>query len=140
MSTKRKPPAKPSAKRKRGRPSKFTPELTAEILQRISHGESLHAICRDPAMPAEITVRDWLTRDEDFSTKYARAREEQAERYAAEIVEIADTCDDPNKARLQIDARKWYASKVAPKKFGEKLDVEHSGGVSVKVTIGGGSA
>ena len=139
MSAKPKPAAK-KATRKRGRPSKFTEELAREILRRIEDGEALHVICRDAHMPLTSVAWSWLNQNEGISERYARAREKQAERYAAEIVEIADTCDDPAKARLQIDARKWYASKVAPKKFGERLDVEHAGSVAVQVTIGGDSA
>lgn len=90
-------------------------------------------ICRDDHIPSEDTIYRWIDTIPVFSENYACARERQAERYAAEIVEIADTCSDPNKARLQMDARKWYASKVAPKKFGDKLDVktEHSGSIGL---------
>lgn len=68
-------------------------------------------------------MREWLGKHAEFAAQYARAREEQADHYADELLEIADTTKDPNKARLQIDARKWKASKLAPKKYGEKLDI-----------------
>ena len=55
--------------------------------------------------------------------QYARARDQQAATYADDIVNIADTEQDPNKARVRIDARKWHASKLAPKKYGEKLEL-----------------
>jgi P27 family predicted phage terminase small subunit len=76
------------------------------------------------------TVRKWLAGGhEEFLAQYVRAREEQADYYADEMVEIADTTDDPQKARLQIDARKWKASKLAPKKYGEKIQhAGHDGG------------
>lgn len=88
-------------------------------------------------MPARRTVLMWMSTDANFCTSIARAREEQAEHLAEEIVTIADTCNDPHKARLQIDARKWYASKLAPKKYGEKLDLNtiHSG--EIRIVIGG---
>jgi hypothetical protein len=69
-------------------------------------------------MPGFATVKRWLSENADFQAQYARAREEQADFYADEIIQIADTCTDTNKARLQIDARKWKASKLAPKKYG----------------------
>jgi len=106
-----------------GRPSKFTDTLAAEICRRLAEGESLRAICNDDKMPGLTTVRKWLAAEsnEEFRLQYARAREEQADFYADEMIEIADTTDDPNKARLQIDARKWKASKLAPKKYGDKI-------------------
>lgn len=88
-------------------------------------------------MPSRKTVYEWLHKYESFRDAYARAREAQAEYYAAEIVDIADKCTDPNKARLQIDARKWYASKVAPKKFGDKLDLTANLGGEIKIIVGG---
>jgi hypothetical protein len=74
-------------------------------------------------MPDTETVRKWLREFPDFLANYARAREEQADFYADEMVTIADESKDSNKARLQIDARKWKASKMAPKKYGDKLDI-----------------
>jgi len=62
----------------------------------------------------------------------------------AEVLEIADTTDDPQKARLQVDARKWIASKLLPKVYGDKVSHEHGGpdgGAiphSVKVEFGRG--
>lgn len=134
------PAAKKSARkagRKIGRPTMFTPSVKESICRRLATGESLAAIARTPGMPTVEAVRLCLLRDESFFADYTRARAAQAEHYAAEIIEIADTCKDYNKARLQIDARKWYASKTAPKKFGDKLDVttEHTGNVTI--TIGG---
>lgn len=130
-------PAKTTAKQGRGRSSKFTAALASAICGRLSEGESLVRICEDGAMPARRTVLKWMTTDPNFSTSIARAREEQAEHLAEEIVTIADTCTDPHKARLQIDARKWYASKFAPKKYGEKLDLNATHTGEIKVVIGG---
>ena len=135
MSAKRKRPAKKSAKR-----VTVTAAVFERICNRIAEGESLLQITKDAKMPAYSTVRKAIVENDFFAEKYARARTAQAEHYAAEIIHIADTTDDPNKARLQIDARKWYASKLAPKNFGDRLDVEHAGSVSVQVTIGGDSA
>ena len=85
-------------------------------------------------MPSTSTVCKWLNENQDFSEQYARARGRQADHYFEEIVEIADSVEADSaavaKARLQVDARKWAASKLAPKKYGEKteLDVKSSDG------------
>ena len=65
---------------------------------------------------------------------HARAREQQADLYADEIIKIADDCtpthEEIAKARVRIDARKWKAARLAPKKYGEKseLDMKSSDG------------
>lgn len=93
----------------------------------IAEGKSLRSICEADDMPAAETIRVWLIDDSEFSVQYARAREEQADFYADEIIDIADKAKDANLARLQIDARKWKASKMQPKKYGDKLDLNHTG-------------
>jgi hypothetical protein len=109
----------------------YTPEQVAVAKKRvcleITEGKSLRTICLDPAMPSAETIRVWLIDDGEFAAQYARAREEQADFYADEIIDIADGAKDANLARLQIDARKWKASKLVPKKYGDKLDLTHSG-------------
>lgn len=129
-----------------GRPSDYTSELADLILDRIAEGESLRAICRDDEMPNRATVFRWLASDAAFSDQYARAREAQAEALFEDMLEIADdssrdtklvgrdgeereVCDTEfvQRAKLRVDTRKWMAGKLAPKKYGEKVALEHSG-------------
>ena len=134
-----------------GRPAIYTPELAKAVCDRLEHGETLVAIVRDPLMPSRMTVYRWLQSDEKFREEYARARDAQADHFAEEIVDIADaepslifknvdgvdvaSVDSTavNLLRLRIDARKWYASKVAPKKYGDKIETTHRGDVSVSL-------
>lgn len=132
--------------RKPGRPSGYSDAIAAEIIRRLSEGEALIAICRDEHMPAESTVRGWVTDDhEGFAARYARARDLGLERMAEETVEIADdsgldvvmTDDGPKpngevvqRAKLRVDTRKWLLSKLAPKRYGERLQVEATVSVS----------
>lgn len=99
-----------------------------EICERIANGESLRSICQDDWMPTTTTVYRWLQDYPDFRDQYADARARQADHYADQIVTIADTADDANKARLQIDARKWVAAKLLPKKYGERTTQTIEGG------------
>lgn len=110
----------------------YSEDTATEILERLADGESLAAICRDENMPGEKTVRAWALEDrEGFSTRYARARELQAERWADEIVSIGDDVpsdrDAVQRARLRVDTRKWLLSKLLPKKYGDRTEVQHSG-------------
>lgn len=118
-----KPREKDSVKRKTGRPSSYTEAIGVAFCARISAGESLNGICSGPGMPNSKTVLNWLSAYPSFAAEYARARERQADLFASQIIEIADTEEDANRARVMIDARKWYASKLKPKVYGDKLDV-----------------
>lgn len=104
-----------------GRPSAFTPEIANEICERLSDGESLRKICEDDEMPARSTVRTWLVQNAEFQAQYAHAREQQADVYAERIVDEAETATDASLGRLKMDALKWAASKLAPKRYGDKL-------------------
>lgn len=126
----------------------YTPQIANEICRRIALGESLRSICADATMPSQEAVYTWLRNNADFRGQYSRAREDQAETYLDEIIKISDdtshdttTTDNgeqPNsewiaRSRLRVDARKWAMSKLAPKKYGDKIDVT-SGGESLALT------
>lgn len=127
-----------AAKKPTGRPSSFTQATADAICERLMEGESLRTVCLSDNMPKATTVFRWLADDRyaAFREQYARAREAQAERMAEEILQIADdgandtyktedgeavNHDVVARSRLRVDARKWLASKLAPKKYGEKL-------------------
>ena len=98
----------------------------AHICEQLSLGKSLRAICDAADMPNRGTVLEWMKDDEELAKQHAFARQLQADFYADAIIEIADNATDPNRARLQIDTRKWLASKLLPKRYGDKI--AHVGG------------
>lgn len=104
-----------------GRPSSYTEDKAALICGRIAAGESLVSICRDEDMPDVVTVYRWIAANESFRNMYARARDDQADTLADQILDIADTEEDPAKGRLRVDARKWVAAKLKPRKYGERI-------------------
>ncbi|MDA8115007.1 MAG: hypothetical protein M0Z43_09825 [Acidithiobacillus sp.] len=122
-------------KNKGGRPTTYTKERGEIILALIMEGKSLVEITKLEDMPPYRTVCEWLARNQEFSQNYARARDIQADYYFDEIKTIADTpCVEPHDVGWQknrIDARKWMASKLLPKKYGDKIETEHSGSVQV---------
>lgn len=132
---------KPEAKRPRGRPTRYTHALAEEILRRLSSGETLRGICRDPHMPPASTVRWWVVDDRHgFAARYARARMLQADELADETIEIADNLDeDAQSRRVRVDTRKWLIGKIHPAQYGERAQVEHSGpgggAIPTEVTI-----
>ena len=138
-----------------GRPSEFTQAVADTICERLAGGESVVDIARDKAMPCQTTIYKWLNVHPSFAEKYARARIVQADVLFDEIIAIADTPEVGIKTvtkatgiettegdmiehrRLRVDARKWVASKLAPKKYGEKQEVEvHGpGGGAIPITV-----
>ena len=99
----------------------FTQEIGDAICDLIADGQSLRSICRRDDMPTTSTVCRWLTLLPTFAEQYTRARELQADALADEITDIADDkTGDPQRDRLRVDARKWVASKLKPKKYGER--------------------
>lgn len=120
-------------------PYQWTEQTESEIFNRLIDGESIVDICgigRDDWLPSKVTFYARLVKDEEFANRYARAREAQAHNEVDEIRSIADeaTPEDVAVARLRVDARKWRASKLAPKKYGDKLDVNHGGSFTVNIT------
>lgn len=114
---------------------KFTQAIADEICGLLESGLSLRAACEREGMPTEGAVRLWARDDhKGFATQYARAREIGYSRLADEILEIADEeKDDVNRSRLRVDSRKWMLSKVLPKIYGDKLDVNTTGTLTINV-------
>lgn len=112
-----------SNRRPVGRPSIYSAALADEVCDKIAQGMSVNQICALAGMPSTQTVYNWLFKEKDFIDKYAHARESQSEFYAQEMMDLADSCgltpEQINKTKLQIDTRKWIASKLKPKKYGD---------------------
>jgi hypothetical protein len=133
-----------------GQPSKYDPAIADQVCQWIAEGGSLIKYCEQPNTPPKSTILGWVLDHKEFSTKYARAREIQAELQVEEIQAIAD--DDSNdmiatqygesgnavavsRAKLRIDTRMWYAKKLLPKKYGDKLEIENNVNTTKKMVM-----
>lgn len=125
-----------------GRPSGFSQQLADDICARLAVGDSLREICRDEGMPEARSVFRWLAANESFCQQYARAKQAGVEAMAEEIIDIADNGSNDwmerndkdnagwiyngeaaRRSQIRIDARKWLLSKLAAKKYGDKLSV-----------------
>ncbi len=111
----------------KGRPKEYTRETFDEICARVAKGESLRSILRDDKMPEHVTFYRWLRKDESLCSQYEISKMDRADTYADEITDIADTEEDPARARVRIDARKWISSKLHPRNYGDKMALEHTG-------------
>jgi len=130
----------------------YSQELATQICEALINGKSLRSICEPENMPAASTVCLWLTKYPDFAEQYAHAREAQADTLADEITDIADdgtndwmkrsesrgggyelNGENVQRSRLRVDARKWIASKLKPKKYGDKIEQTHKGDATAPV-------
>jgi hypothetical protein len=147
---------KKSKPRKAGQPSRYTDAVAAKICSRLAEGESLRKICKDTSMPAISTVMGWLSdgKHGEFLEQYACARELQADTLFDEALDIADdgtndwmerldkdgeaagwqqNGEHVQRSRLRVDTRKWAAGKLAPKKYGDRLQHTGEGGGPIRV-------
>ncbi len=113
-----------------------------QALERVAAGESLRSVSRDEQMPPLTTLNLWLNSGEHVE-QYTRAREERADAIFEEMFDIADdsssdmvanedgierlNSEHVQRSKLRIDTRKWALSKMQPKKYGDKLDLNHGG-------------
>lgn len=153
-----------------GRPSIRTETIIETIIERVTNGEPLAQVLRDPGMPKPSTFYDWLNADQALSGQFARAREFGADAIAVDALRIADTQaegvidklemvtiadpDDPDAPpttelqvverrredmlghrRLQVETRLKLLAKWDPKRYGDKLEVDNKGELTLNVAL-----
>jgi hypothetical protein len=114
-----------------GRQSEYTEARAHAICEHLANGESLRSICRKKGFPARETVTRWLEENPTFEAKYVRAREIGLDERADALKEEIAAEKDVQRARLLLEHGRWYLSKLAPKRYGDKTDVALSGLVTV---------
>jgi len=136
----------------------YSQALVDEICARLSVGEPLAVICRDPHMPSDRAVRYWVERMPAVASAIACAREAGHDSIAADCLSIADdarndwmerqAADGDEKAaqfnaehvqrsKLRIETRLKLLAKWDPKRWGERQHVEHSGKMSLESLVTG---
>jgi len=145
--------------KKNGRPSSYTKALGNQLCTWLEEGKTLRAYCDQDGKPSRSTVMRWLEANEEFRNRYAQARERQADQIFDECLQIADdstrdTYEDGNgntrtdwevvgRSKLRIDTRKWFLTKLWPKKYGDvgaeepkpqSVPVLHRGPVPLRLT------
>lgn len=102
----------------------------------------LHHLCKKHGI-SHVTFYEWI-KDVEMLNKYTRAREQQADFLADEIIQIADDSSNDtktiikgdeaieventewtNRSKLRVEARKWIAAKLKPKKYGDKVEIDN---------------
>ncbi len=133
----------------------YTPELAEKICAEIMTGRSLRSICADTGMPNKSTVMRWLAKNDEFVALYTAAKAIQAEGFADELIELADTPQQGTKEvrkgklreittgdmiehrKLQVSTRQWVIERLLSKKYGTKIQQEITGRDGGPVVIAG---
>lgn len=110
----------------------FTEEVAEEVCAWVASGKSVTSYCAQKGKIAKSAIFKNLVTHDWFMEMYERACRARAFAQVEEMVDIADTEPDPQRARVRIWARQWHASKMNDK-FKDKQTVEHEGGLTVEI-------
>lgn len=136
----------PKIKNTPGRPTMYTDDLANEICHKISTTPfGLKRLCSDnPHWPERETIFAWKRQNDTFSHMYMKAKMDQVEALTDECLDISDDISNDNivkvnektgeeyvvcnseyvnRSRLRVDTRKWLASKLAPRIYGDKQEL-----------------
>lgn len=106
-------------------------EIADQILERVAEGRSIVKTLAEPGMPTYTAWMRWLQNDPDLVERYARAKDDSADAHADKITNVAEKVEsgelDPQAGRVVIDAMKWTAAKLKPKRYGDFQRTEISG-------------
>jgi hypothetical protein len=124
----------------------YNSEAADRVCELLIEGLSLRKICEMEGMPSRRAIFYWLEKNEEFRQRYELARGLQAEAMSHELLEIADDSSKDfiitedgrevvnheaiNRSRLRVDTRKFLMSKLLPRKYGDKIQVD--GGVDIE--------
>ena len=136
--------------KKVGRPVEEVPQdKVNEIIDWISHGQTLREYCRIEGNPSFKTVYNWIEKDKEFATRFAQARDVGGDVIAEEALAIIDTFPieavSDSGSRLDAGHVAWLKNRAEmrlkllakwnPKKYGDKVGVEHSGAIALDNAI-----
>jgi len=119
-----------------GRPMKWPPEhpVWLEIVGQVSSGKALSTVLRQDNMPTWVGFHAMVAQDAKLATAYEKAVQDRADRLADEILHLSDEPMPEHlegamasawvqQKRMQVDARKWIASKLKPRTYGDRIDM-----------------
>lgn len=133
-----------------GRPTIRTDEIVESILDQLGDGTPLAKICRQEGMPKLRTFYDWAEADADLSARVARARVAGHDNIAQDAIDIADDSqhdfkmgkeglvfdsEHVQRSKLRIDTRFKLLRCWDPKRFGEKLEIDNKGELTINVGV-----
>ena len=107
---------------------KYTKQDVIDVIDIIKTGKSVRSVLKDKDRMCLAQFYKMIEQDKELIEYYERARLTRADSFFESIVEVADECQqgliEPNAARVAIDAYKWTAGRMAPKRYGDKSQLE----------------
>jgi hypothetical protein len=125
----------------------ITEEIFDEIIEWVSCGNTLRSFCRQPNVPDWTTVYSYINNSEERADRFRKAREAGMDAIAEDTIHMVDEYPerihdervDPgwvNWRRIQVDQRLKLLAKWDPRRYGDRVNVDHAGGVSLNVVTG----
>lgn len=119
----------------------FSQEKADRVCELLQDGKSLRAAAESLGLK-HSTILLWVKERKEFADQYTHAREIGYKLLADEILDISDEKDveirydgEETKLdlsataiarnRLRVDTRKWMLSKMLPKVYGDKVEMNH---------------
>lgn len=119
-----------------GRKSTFDQATADQLCMRLTEGESVRSVCEDSEFPSLGTVMQWASDNESFAAQYARARDIGWRVFAERLHDTSRDMTIPaDHKRIMVDTDKWMLSKMLPKIYGDRLDLNHSGKVQTNQAL-----
>lgn len=140
-----------------GRPTDYNSELAQEICDRLAEGRSVNSVCQDEDMPDKSQVFRWLAKYEEFRDKYRACLLPRADALSENMIDIAINSltgeikttketkdgtfeevrisDNVERSKLIVHTLQWQLARMAPKKYGDKTAVEHSGSIGLGTLV-----
>lgn len=111
----------------------FSEALFDRICGLIADGKSVRKACVGTGMPDRATFNSWRKRTPELQAQYDQAYKDYEDSTLQDIVHIADTEPDTDRAKVKIDARKWELKIRNRKRFGD--NVTHSGDPEAPIAL-----
>lgn len=122
-------PIKKKGAPSRKEPVRFSQSLFNEMLVEVMEGLTIREICSGPKRPAMKTFYEWVAENPELGKQYARAREISSDGFEADILFLARSInpDNATASKSAFEMLRWVASKRAPRRYGDKQTLEHTG-------------
>lgn len=115
--------------------------IQAAILEWVSDGGTVRSFCRLPGMPNQRTISRWTQEEPQFAAAFLQAKDEGYDAISQDVLDIIDSRDhddpeDVQRRKMRAEYRLKLLAKWDPRRYGDKAQVEHQGGVSIRVVTG----
>ena len=111
------------------------PKVFDAILEEVAAGEGVTKGLKARKL-SQRSFWGHIAQDPAAADAYAQARVRGLDRISEDALDIADDgALAPDDRRIRVDTRKWLLSKLAPKKYGDKLGLTDGEGKPLNINV-----